>query len=77
MKETELTRTLEKSQESPGTVCPRREKRLVKSVVAYPENFLENIDSLKAYKICVDNGAALLDSANFESGIGIDERYRL
>ncbi len=46
-------------------------------VVAYTEDFLENIESRKAYNVNDGDGAGLLDSEISEEGIGIDEAMRL
>ncbi len=54
------------------------ERRTVRAqVVAYSENFLENIESIKAYVQTGDKGIGLLDSPITESGIGIDEAISL
>ena len=54
------------------------EREAVRSqVVAYSENFLDNIDSLKAYAQGENTGAGLLDSPITETGIGIDAAISL
>jgi glutamate/tyrosine decarboxylase-like PLP-dependent enzyme len=42
-------------------------------VVAYSENFLENIENIKAYDRIGETGMGILDSPVSETGIGIDE----
>jgi aromatic-L-amino-acid/L-tryptophan decarboxylase len=46
-------------------------------LVEYSEAFLDNIESLKAYNLSEDKGAALLDSPITENGVGIDEAISL
>ncbi len=46
-------------------------------MLQYSENFLNNIDSLKAYVKTDDKGIGLLDSPISETGIGIDEAISL
>src|SRR5213083_243109 len=46
-------------------------------VVAYSENFLSKIDSLKAYNKTEDKGIHLLDSPIGEEGVGIDDAIEL
>lgn len=54
------------------------ERKLVrKKVVSYTEDFLKNIEKLKAFNISDTNGAALLNSPISEKGISIDETLSL
>ena len=46
-------------------------------VLAYSEDFLDNIESLNAYNVSDDKGIGLLDSPITETGIGIDEAISL
>lgn len=46
-------------------------------VVKYSEEFLENIEDLKAFNISDDKGIGLLDSPISDEGIGIDEAMDL
>src|SRR6476469_7175054 len=46
-------------------------------VVSYAENFLNKVDSLKAYNQTEDKGSHLLDSPISESGIGIEAAIEL
>jgi aromatic-L-amino-acid decarboxylase len=47
------------------------------SVIAYAENFLSKVDSLKAYNQTEDKGIHLLDSPIGETGIDIDDAIEL
>ncbi|MCZ2392073.1 MAG: amino acid decarboxylase [Acidobacteria bacterium] len=47
------------------------------SVVAYAEDFLEHISSLKAFNVSDEKGAGLLDSPITEEGIGIEDAISL
>ncbi len=46
-------------------------------VLAYSEDFLDNVEALNAYNISDDKGIGLLDSPISETGIGIDEAISL
>lgn len=46
-------------------------------VLTYSEDFLDNVESLKAYNVSDDKGIGLLDSPITETGIGIDEAISL
>ncbi|MBK8303336.1 MAG: aminotransferase class V-fold PLP-dependent enzyme [Chloracidobacterium sp.] len=46
-------------------------------VLAYSDDFLDNIESLNAYNVSDDKGIRLLDSPITETGIGIDEAISL
>jgi aromatic-L-amino-acid/L-tryptophan decarboxylase len=48
-----------------------------RNVFAYTENFLERIDTLKAYETAAGKGEGLLDSPISEDGIDIDEALNL
>jgi len=47
------------------------------AVIAYSENFLDNIESINAYVQTEDKGGALLDSPISEDGIDIDDAIAL
>lgn len=47
------------------------------AVIRYSEDFLNNIESLKAFNASSDNGIGILDSPITESGIDIDEAISL
>ena len=65
----ESSRLLEPSQ---------KEREAVRTqVVEYSEDFLNRIESLKAYNLSNDTGAALLDSPISETGIDIDAAIKL
>ena len=65
----ESSRPLEPSQ---------KEREAVRTqVVEYSEDFLNRIESLKAYNLSDDTGAALLDSPISETGIDIDTAIKL
>ena len=54
------------------------EREAVRSeVIDYSEDFLDHIDSLKAYNLSDDKGISLLDSPIAETGIAIDEAISL
>src|SRR5687768_7616880 len=48
-----------------------------KAVVDYAERFLDNIDSLKTYKVTDEKGSGLLASPFTDDGINVDEAIRL
>ena len=52
-------------------------KAVRKKVISYTEDFLKNIEKIKAYNITPDKGIALLDSPIEEKGRGIDELISL
>lgn len=58
---------------------PDHEKRISvrEKVIEYSENFLDHIDSIKAYVQSADKGIGLLDSPISETGIGIHEAIKL
>lgn len=51
---------------------PRQRDEVRQHVISYSENFLDNIESLKAYETSAGKGEGLLDSPISEEGIGID-----
>ena len=65
----ELARQLEPS---PSTRAEARER-----VIAYSENFLQQIETAKAYESFAGKGEGLLDSPIAEDGIGFDEAIEL
>src|SRR5438093_1051489 len=67
---------LEKSSRLLEPVAAEREA-VRSQVVDYSENFLNNIELLKAFNISDDKGIGLLDSPISETGIGIDEAISL
>ncbi len=51
---------------------PRQRDEVRQHVISYSENFLDNIESIKAYETSAGKGEGLLDSPISEDGIGID-----
>src|ERR1051325_9980834 len=52
-------------------------KHVRKKVIDYTENFIRNIEKLKAFEFTDEKGAALLDSPISESGTNIEEALKL
>lgn len=56
---------------------PLQRDEVRQHVISYSENFLNNIESLKAYETSAGKGEGLLDSPISEEGIGIDAAIEL
>ena len=74
-----LTGQLHELEKAARLLAPSaKEREVVRSqVIEYSEEFLANIETLKAYNLSDDTGAALLDSPISETGISIDLAIRL
>lgn len=71
----ELLRLEKQARMLEPTSNERRETR--KEIVAYSENFLDNIEKLNTYNLIDTKGIGLLSSPISETGIGIDEAISL